>query len=83
MKIRNMEKSLQEGALGLIEAIPNGVLGYARNFDNQKVIILLNFDEREKEFQVECNECIFKLSEKDEITKKAIRLNGLGGVIIK
>lgn len=83
LKIRGEEKSLREGSLGLIEGLPNGVLGYSRELENEKIVILLNFDEREKEFQPESSECIFKLSDKDETKEKTIRLNGLGGVILK
>ena len=82
-KIRRDEAALQEGSLELMEGLPQGVLGYARKLEDRKIVILLNFDEQSKEFQIEYSECIFKLSDGDEAKEKAIRLNGLGGMIIK
>jgi oligo-1,6-glucosidase/alpha-glucosidase len=83
MKIRNQEKSLQEGSLEILEGMPNGILGFARKFENEKIVILLNFGDQRKEFQIKFSECLFKLSDKDEAKEKAIRLNGLGGVMLK
>jgi alpha-glucosidase len=83
LKIRAREKSLREGALELLNGLPNNVLGYVRKFENKNVMILLNFDERGKEFQIESTECIFKLSGKEKIKEKAIWLNGFGGVVIR
>ena len=83
LKIRNQEKSLQEGSLEFLEDLPKGILGYARKFDNEKVFVLLNFSSQEKEFQFGFSECIFKLSARDETKQKAIRLDGFGGMIIK
>ncbi|MDO9302151.1 MAG: hypothetical protein Q7T89_12245, partial [Anaerolineales bacterium] len=83
MKIRNQEKSLQEGSLEILEGLPNGILGFARKFENEKIVILLNFGDQRKEFQIKFSKCLFKLSDKDEAKEKAIRLNGLGGIILK
>lgn len=83
LKIRNEERSLQEGSLEILEELPEGVFGYIRKIDDEKIIILLNFDEQMKEFQMEFSKCIFKLSDQDEAKEKAIRLNSLGGVILK
>lgn len=83
LKIRREEIPLQEGSLELISGLPNGVLGYSRRLEHEKIVILLNFDEREKAFHTGSSEYIFKLSPKDEIKNKAIRLDGFGGVIIK
>ena len=83
LKIRREEIPLQEGSLELIKGLPKGVLGYSRKLEHEKIIILLNFDEREKEFYMESSECIFRLSPKDEIKNKAIRLDGFGGMILK
>ena len=83
LKLRKHEKALQEGSLELIENLPAGVLGYTRKLGEEKISILLNFDSREKQFEFENTEGIFKLSPKDEITNKAIHLDGLGGMILK
>ncbi len=82
MKIRNGEISLREGSLEILSGLPNGVLGYERKFKNEKITVLLNFSEQEKEFQFGFSECIFRLSDKDNAIEKAIRLNGFGGVIV-
>ncbi len=82
MKIRNGEKPLREGSLEILSGLPNGVLGYKRKIDDNSLIVLLNFDAREKEFQFKFSQCIFKLSNKDNAKEKAIRLNGFGGVIV-
>jgi len=82
MKIRKQEQALQEGSLELLENLPQGVLGYVRKFDNRQVIVLLNFEEQEKEFPFECYECLLKLSASDEAKEKAIRLDGFGGMVV-
>lgn len=83
LKIRAGEKALQEGALEILNDLPKGILGYARTYSDQKLIVLLNFNEQTKIVHMEFSECVFKLSERDEAKEKAIQLNGFGGVIIK
>jgi glycosidase len=83
LKIRKQEKALQEGSLELIDNLPNGVLGYSRTLGKNKLIILLNFENDSKRFQFDSSECIFKLTDEDEIKNKAIRLNGFGGIITR
>jgi glycosidase len=83
MKIRNEEPALQEGALELLENLPANVLGYRRVYKNEKLTVLLNFDNQEKEFQIDATECIFKLSQNSELKEKTIKLNSYGGVILK
>jgi alpha-glucosidase len=83
LKLRRQEKTLQEGSLELMTNLPKGVLGYARKFGEEKITVLLNFDGREKRFETEGGECVFKLSAKDEIKNKAIRLDGFGGMILR
>ena len=83
LKIRNQEQALQEGSLEMLENLPKGVLGFVRKSKDKKLIILLNFDEQAKEFQLTFSECIFKLSDHDEVKQKAVRLDGLGGAIVR
>ena len=83
MKIHNTESSLREGALEMLTGLPNGVLGYARKFMDEKIIILLNFDKKEKQLEFENTHCIFKLSPKDQAAKKSVYLSGFGGMILK
>lgn len=82
-KIRSNEKPLQEGSLELVEDLPEGVLGYARRFNDEQLIVLLNFLAEEREFPIKHTAAIFKLSGREEIMEKAIRLNGFGGMILK
>lgn len=83
MKIRSGETALREGSLEILSGLPNGVLGYKRNCDGKSLILLLNFDKREKEFQIEFSEFIFALSDRDIAKEKLIYLSGFGGVILK
>ncbi len=82
-KIRIEEAALREGSLELMEGLPSGVLGYVRKLGGEKVVVLLNFDKLAKEVPIEYSGCVFKLSSVDEAKEKAIRLNGLGGMIVK
>jgi len=83
MKIRNMERPLQEGSLEILEGLPNGLLGYARKLGDDKITILLNFESKKKRFELENAKCVFKLSAKDELKNKAICLDGFSGMILK
>ncbi|HSL44670.1 MAG TPA: alpha-glucosidase [Anaerolineales bacterium] len=82
LKIRNQERCLREGSLEILENLPQGVLGYATMLEGKRVLILLNFDEREMEFQFASSNAVFKLSECDEVKGKAIHLDGFGGMIL-
>jgi oligo-1,6-glucosidase/alpha-glucosidase len=83
LKIRKEEKAIQEGSLELIDDLPEGILGYMRKSGDEKILVLMNFDEREKEFQFDMSNPIFKLSQGDEIKGNAIQLDGCGGMILK
>ena len=83
LKIRGKEKALQEGSLELLENLPKNVLGFTRTFNDEKILVFLNFDDGEKEFQAGGTECIFKLSKRSQWNGKTIRLNGYGGLILK
>jgi glycosidase len=82
IKIRQAKKSLHKGSLELINDLPNGVLGYIRKFESEKIVILLNFSEQKKQIQLEISECVFKLSSKDEIKENIVILGGFGGMIL-
>jgi alpha-glucosidase len=83
LKIRKSERALREGSLEILKGLPEGVLGYARETDEEKIVILLNFNEQIESLQMEFSECLLKLFDKDKANNKAIRLNGFGGVILK
>jgi alpha-glucosidase len=83
LKIRKEEAALREGSLELVDGLPEGVLGYVRKWDGEKILILLNFDRREKDFQFVSSNCIFKLSQRDRIKNTAVHLDGYGGMVLK
>ncbi len=83
LEIRKHEKALQEGSLKLMENLPDSVLGYQREFENERIMVLLNFDLHEKEVHLEFSECLFSLTTKADRKKQVIRLDGPAGVILK
>jgi glycosidase len=82
LKLRQQEKCLQEGSLELLDHLPSGVLGYTRILEGKKVIALLNFEDQEKEFQVENSGELFNLSAGDRVKNKTIHLAGYGGLLL-
>jgi alpha-glucosidase len=83
MEIRNREPAFQEGTLEWIKHLPKNVLGYMRISGNEKYFVLLNFDDKEREFQIEATEVIFNVSSGSQLTHKLIHLDGYGGLILK
>jgi oligo-1,6-glucosidase/alpha-glucosidase len=83
MEIRNNEKALQEGSLELMEDLPENVLGYARSTGSERVLILLNFDEREKDFQISGKEYLAKLTAGNQSNGNQVLLEGYGAMILK
>jgi glycosidase len=83
LAIRNQERTLQEGSLELLENLPENVLGYTRYVDSEKILIVLNFDEKEKEFQAATKEVLFRLSERSQWNDNKVHLGGYGGLILK
>ena len=83
LKLRKECASLREGSLTLLDGLPRGVLGYTRKTEQETLTILLNFEKQKKTVEINFPECIFKLSEADEVIEKAIRLDGLSGMILK
>jgi len=83
LRIRNAERALQEGSLEWIAPLPEGVLGYARKLGVEKSVILMNFSEQRKEFQMETVHPLFRLSAGDAVKEQTIRLDGFGGMILK
>lgn len=76
---RRENEAMQEGSLEFLEGLPPNVLGFTRD----SLAVLLNFDERGKEIQIDFSGFVFKLTGREEIKEKAVRLNGLGGVVIR
>lgn len=83
MKIRNQEPAFQEGSLELLTDLPENVLGYARTLDGTRFIVLLNFDEKEKELEMAASEIVFRLTNMDTLKDNTVRLAGYDGLIIK
>ncbi|HEX2995133.1 MAG TPA: alpha-amylase family glycosyl hydrolase, partial [Anaerolineales bacterium] len=82
LKVRRQDKCLQEGSLEILENLPNGVFGYARKLDGKSILVLLNFDEQEKEFQMENPGKLFNLSAEDRVENRIVHLAGLGGLLL-
>jgi len=83
MKIRNEHAALQQGSLELIAGLPDTVFGYRGKSDDEEIIVLLNFSESEKQFPFMAGNCIFKLSQRDELKSGEISLSGYSGMILK
>lgn len=81
--VRKSSAALQEGGLEILNDLPPEVLGFARKVEAETVIVFLNFGKEKKEFQLSVSETLFTISPKDEAKNKAIRLDGLGGMIVK
>jgi glycosidase len=83
LQLRRKESALQEGSLDLLQDLPKNVLGYARSSGGEKILVLLNFDDTEKEFQADAEKCIFKLTPGSQCNGKTIRLDSYGGLMLK
>jgi alpha-glucosidase len=81
LKIRQQESCLQGGSLEILENLPKGVLGYTRILEDKKILVLLNFDEQEKEFEMENSGKLFNLCAGDQAENKTIHLAGYGGLL--
>jgi glycosidase len=82
LKLRQQERCLQEGSLELLDGLPKGVLGYARSLEDKKIYALLNFEDREKEFQVKNSGKLFNLCAGDRVKNRTIHLAGYGGMVL-
>jgi oligo-1,6-glucosidase/alpha-glucosidase len=82
LKLRQQETCLQEGSLEILGKLPKGVLGYARILESKRILILLNFDDRDKEFQTVNSGRLFSLSSGDRAGHEIIHLAGYGGIIL-
>ena len=83
LEIRKKEPAFQEGSLEWIKGLPENILGYRRILNDTAFIVLLNFNETEKEFPIEATDVIFKLSAGSRVSEHEIRLDGYGGVILR
>jgi oligo-1,6-glucosidase/alpha-glucosidase len=86
LKLRKSEKSLHEGSLELLKDLPDGILGYIRVYENQKVVVLLNFKDQPQQFANPSHDStttLFRLSQADETKNDSVHLGGYGGIILK
>jgi alpha-glucosidase len=83
LKIRTEESALREGSLDLIGNLPKDVLGYKRKSGSNELVVLLNFGMKDTDFETEKGDCIFRITEKDEIKNNKVELTGYGGIILK
>ena len=81
LRIRREKVALREGSLEILKDLPRGVLGYARSKREGRLVILLNFDQQKKTFYFRSANCVFRLSEEDEIKNETVHLDGYSGVI--
>lgn len=63
--------------------LPVNVLGFSRKFESETRYMFLNFGTQVTEFEFQAEALLYSLSPRDELKKQAIRLDGLGGVIVK
>ena len=85
LKIRNAESALQAGNLEWVDGLPDGVLGYKRRNGKDTLAILLNFNNKEKEFRLgeENWMIVFELSKDDHFNAGKLKLNGFSGIVLK
>jgi glycosidase len=83
MEVRNQERIFQEGTLELIENIPEPILGYRRVLGKDRLLIVLNFDEKEKEFSTEATQVMFHLGDGSTLKDNQVQLKPYSGLILK
>jgi oligo-1,6-glucosidase/alpha-glucosidase len=83
MEVRNKERVLREGTLELIENIPEPILGYRRVLGKDRLLIVLNFDEKEKEFSTEATQVMFHLGDGSTLKDNQVQLKPYSGLILK
>jgi glycosidase len=83
LEIRRREKALHQGSLALLEHLPGNVLGFARAWNDEKLVVLLNFGGREKAFPWQASDPLFKLTEESQVDGQVVRLGGYGGLVLR
>jgi len=83
LKIRGQERALEEGDLILLDELPENVLGYTRGIEEERVIILLNFEDHEKRFPTDATGVVFNLTGASRLNGKMVTLAGYGAMIMK
>jgi len=85
MKIRNNEPALQEGSMEWIDDLPGQVLGYERHHGRNRVAVLMNFSNSEKEFCIGDGnlDYLFSLCKDDTVRGNKITLDKYGGIILR
>jgi glycosidase len=83
LNLRKQHAALREGSLRLLDGLPAGVLGFVREVEDEEVMVLLNFEENEKDFPAPSGETLFCVSTLDEVRGGHVHLTGRGGLIVK
>jgi oligo-1,6-glucosidase len=83
LKLRGQEKSLHAGDLEWIENLPAGILGYTRILGNERIHILMNFTNSQKEFQFSNDKSVFKLNQQDDVKNGSCHLSAWGGMVLR
>lgn len=84
LKIRSEQPALHSGSVELVDYLPEGVLGYIRWSESDRVDVFLNFTNEEKKFQLGDGNfaSLFKLSKNDSANHREVKLAGFGGMIL-
>lgn len=82
IKFRNGHPAMTQGSLEFLEGLPRGVLGYKREWNAQKFIVLLNFEESAQNVRLNFKETVFRLTREDEARDGTAHLGGFGGLIL-
>jgi glycosidase len=83
LHVRSKEKALQEGDLTLLDGLPKNVLGYTRSIEKERIHVLLNFANHEKEFSTDGTQVLFKLAPMNQLQEHTARLDAYGALILK
>jgi glycosidase len=82
LKFRKANPALQEGSFEFLEGLPGGMLGFERKTEIQKLLVMLNFDEKDKDVNSGSSEAVFRLTVRDEARGDSVHLGGYGGIIL-
>ncbi len=86
LKIRNTSKAITDGSLELIskKELPSNVLAFKRKFENEEILVLLNFRKSEKEIPVNSafSRILYPVSATGKIGDGKAHLGAFGALIL-
>lgn len=87
IKLRSTNDALKKGTINLIDpkTLPKDILGYTREYQNKKTLVLLNFSSRDKKIEINSNfnNLIYNLSKSDTINNGFLYIKKYSGAIIE